>query len=211
MTESASTREPRVTKRRAETRRRLLDAALEVFGEEGFGRSTIDLVCARAGYSRGAFYSNFVSLEELFLAMWEQRSAVQADLMRQSFETAGQREVNNLDGVVEQMLRAVPMDEAWYRVSAEFTAHALRSPGLRKVIVAREESITASFLPYVLTLLGRIGRVVPDPQALGQALVAVHDGTALQCFSEPGDPAVWRRRVELFTRVVGAYSIESGN
>jgi AcrR family transcriptional regulator len=62
--------EKRVTKRRAETRQRLLQAALEVFAQEGFGRSTVDQVCARAGYTRGAFYSNFATLDELFLAAW---------------------------------------------------------------------------------------------------------------------------------------------
>jgi AcrR family transcriptional regulator len=207
--EDASVREPRVTKRRAETRRRLLEAALEVFAEEGFGRSTVDMVCARAGYTRGAFYSNFVSLDELFLAMWEQRSAAQIDQMRQGFEAVERPAVNGLEGVVERILRAAPMDEAWYRVSAEFTAHALRSPGLRQVIAARERAITASFMPFLLALLDRIGRTVPDPDALGQALIAVHDGTAVQCFSEPENSVVWQRRADLFTRVVTAYSIES--
>ena len=40
---------PRATKRRAETGRRLPDAALEVFAEEAFGRATVDKVCGHAG------------------------------------------------------------------------------------------------------------------------------------------------------------------
>jgi AcrR family transcriptional regulator len=202
-------REPRVTKRRAETRRRLLDAALEVFARDGFGRATVDKVCAHAGYTRGAFYSNFASLDELFLAMWEQRSTAQIAEARQVFETGGVPAVTDVDDVVEQVLRVVPMDEEWYRVSAEFTTHALRTPGLREVIAGRERAIAASFRPFLLALLERIGRTVPDPDALGQALIAVHDGTAAQCFTEPGDPVVWQRRAELFTRVVTAYSTES--
>ncbi|ANN18827.1 TetR family transcriptional regulator [Amycolatopsis orientalis] len=204
-------REPRVTKRRAETRRRLLDAALEVFAREGFGRATVDEVCAQAGYTRGAFYSNFVSLDELFLAMWEERSAEQIARTRQAFEAGDFPAVSDVDGVVGEILRVVPMDEEWYRVSAEFTAHALRTPGLRKVIAARERAIAASFMPLLLALLARICRTVPDPDALGQALIAVHDGTAAQCFTEPDDPVVWQRRAELFGRVITAYSIESRN
>ena len=204
-------REPRVTKRRAETRRRLLDAALEVFAREGFGRATVDEVCAQAGYTRGAFYSNFVSLDELFLAMWEERSAEQISRTRQAFEAGDFPAVSDVDSVVGEVLRVVPMDEEWYRVSAEFTAHALRTPGLRKVIAARERAIAASFMPLLLELLARIGRSVPDPDALGQALIAVHDGTAAQCFTEPGEPVVWQRRAELFGRVITAYSIESRN
>ncbi|MFC9355228.1 TetR/AcrR family transcriptional regulator, partial [Rhodococcus sp. NPDC057014] len=61
----------KVTKRRGQTRRRLLDAAVEVFAENGFGRSTVEQICERGGYTRGAFYSNFASLDEMFFAMWE--------------------------------------------------------------------------------------------------------------------------------------------
>lgn len=199
----------RVTKRRAETRQRLLQAALPVFAEEGFGRTTVDQVCARAGYTRGAFYSNFDSLDELFLAVWEHWSAELITRMREAFEAFEQAAVKDVEGVVTHLLRAVPMDESWYRVSTEFTAHALRNPQLRQVIVEREQAISASLMPFLLTALAAIGRTVPDPGALGQALVAVHDGTALQCFSEPGDATVGQRRTTLFTHVVTAYSSES--
>jgi AcrR family transcriptional regulator len=198
-----------VTKRRAETRQRLLQAALEVFAEEGFGRSTVDQVCTRAGYSRGAFYSNFETLDELFLAVWEHRSAEQITRMREAFEAFERAAVKDVHGVVTHLLRAVPMDEDWYRVSTEFTAHALRNPQLRRMIAERERSIAASSMPYVLAALAEIGRTVPDPDALGQALIAVHDGTALQCFSEPGDAVVEQRRTTLFVQVVTAYSTES--
>lgn len=210
MATTGDEREPRVTKRRGETRQRLLEAALVVFAEEGFGRSTVEQVCSRAGYSRGAFYSNFSTLDELFLAMWEQRSADHVTRMREAFEASAQESAPDLEGVVAHLLRAVPLDEEWYRVSAEFTAHALRSPDLRRVIADRERAIAESTLPFLLKALAGIGRVVPDPEALSQALVAVHDGTALQCLSEPGDAVVRRRRTDLFTRVVIAYSNESG-
>lgn len=51
----------RGTRRRDETRARLVAAAAEVFAEQGITASTIEQVCERAGYSRGAFYSNFES------------------------------------------------------------------------------------------------------------------------------------------------------
>ncbi|WP_206184631.1 TetR/AcrR family transcriptional regulator [Thermoactinospora rubra] len=198
----------RTTRRRAQTRERLLDAALEVFAEVGFGRSTVEQVCDRAGYTRGAFYSNFTSLDELFLAMWEQRSRAMLAGVRAMAEQAAQADVRNVRDVVEHVLRAVPLEDAWYRVTAEFTAHALRNPSLRRVMVAREEAIRAAITPVVEGLLRRVGRSVPDPVALGQALVAVHDGTAVQCLMEPADPEVRRRRLDLFVQVVMAYSEE---
>ncbi|GAA4531951.1 TetR/AcrR family transcriptional regulator [Amycolatopsis samaneae] len=200
----------RVTKRRAETRQRLLEAALAVFAEEGFGRSTVEQVCDRAGYTRGAFYSNFASLDELFLAMWERRSAELVTGMRTTFDGLADTELADVRSVVERLLPAIPLDDVWYRVSAEFTAHALRNPGLRRVLTAREETIADAAVPYLVALLGRIGRAVPDPAALGQALIAVHDGTATQCLLEPDNPTVWHRRTDLAVRVVTAYSTETG-
>jgi len=195
---------PRVTKRRAQTRQRLLDAAFDAFADEGFGRCTVEQICERAGYTRGAFYSNFTSLEELFLAMWEQRSAhMLHDVTAVLDDTAG---VEDLRAGVALVLSAIPMDDKWFRITYEFTAHALRTPPLREVMAAREEAIIAALLPIVQALLARAGRTVPDPEALGRALVAVHDGTATQCLIEPGSPRAREQRTDLFTHVCLAYS-----
>ena len=199
---------PRVTKRRAETRQRLLDAALEVFAEDGFGRASVEDVCERAGFTRGAFYSNFSSLDELFLAMWEQRSAALLDALAASLEAAAGEELPSLEDGMDRLIELVPVDDRWYRVEAEFTAHALRNPLLRDVMAAREAHIAATLLPFVERALDRVGRRVKDRDAFAAALVAVHDGTAVQCLIDPGDPQVRRRRRDLFLTVVRAYTEE---
>ncbi|WP_156723785.1 TetR/AcrR family transcriptional regulator [Streptomyces apocyni] len=191
------------TARREKTRQRLLVAALDVFAEEGFGRSTVEQVCERAGYTRGAFYSNFSSLDELFLAMWEERSSQLITGLR-----AALAEVPDAtpDQALRAALRAIPVDDAWYRVTAEFTAHALRTPGLRRVMAAREQAIQDTILPVVVAALGRAGRRVTDAAALGQALVAVHDGTSVQVLLEPDSDTARLRREELFQHVLESYS-----
>lgn len=192
----------RLSRRRSETRQRLLDAALEVFAEEGFGRSTVEQVCERAGFTRGAFYSNFGSLDELFLAMWNQKSRALVDALGEMLRSNLPERVSSLPEVVEYALSAVPVDDAWYRVTAEFTAHALRTPGLGKVMAAREKGIQQTLLPVLDGLLAQVGREITDRAALGQALVAVHDGTMVQCLLEPDDEDVRRRRTALFLLVV---------
>ncbi|WP_082771722.1 TetR/AcrR family transcriptional regulator [Burkholderia sp. PAMC 26561] len=52
------------------TRQKLL-AAAKVFAEQGFGGSSIDRIVDEAGFSKGAFYSNFASKEEIFLQLVE--------------------------------------------------------------------------------------------------------------------------------------------
>ncbi|MEV4125278.1 TetR/AcrR family transcriptional regulator [Nocardia sp. NPDC049707] len=208
-TTDADTPVRRVTRRRTETRKRLLTAAYQVFAEEGFGRASVERVCERAGFTRGAFYSNFTSLDELFLAMWEQRSTAMIAGVRTTLDGFSVESVADVRAAVERLDRAVPIDEDWFRITAEFTSHALRTPGLRQVMAEREEAIVAALMPTIVAALTRVGRTVPDPVALGQALVAVHDGTAVQMLMEPRSRTVRTRRTDLFCHLVLAYSTET--
>src|SRR5689334_3507060 len=56
---------------RDETRDKLFEAAARVFEEQGIGGASIETLAAAAGFSRGAFYSNFKSKDELIIAMLE--------------------------------------------------------------------------------------------------------------------------------------------
>lgn len=208
MSDSPATRPPRVTRRRAETRQRLLEAARAVFAEECFGRASVEDVCERAGYTRGAFYSNFASLDELFLAMWAQRSTAMLAALTASLEATSSASLLTLEGGVDRLLELLPVDDHWFRVEAEFTAHALRVPSLRAAMAAREAQIAGALLPFIDRALERVGRRVVDREAFAAALVAVHDGTAVQCLIEPGDAVVARRRRDLFVAVVRAYTVE---
>ena len=53
------------------TRAKLLANAVRVVAAEGYEGASIDKIAEAAGYSKGAFYSNFASKEELFLELLE--------------------------------------------------------------------------------------------------------------------------------------------
>ncbi|MBN3779396.1 TetR/AcrR family transcriptional regulator [Burkholderia sp. Ac-20345] len=68
---------------RARTRRRLLDAAALRIVEKGFAATSVEDIVAQAGYTRGAFYSNFSNKHDLFVELLradhqDLREAVQA-------------------------------------------------------------------------------------------------------------------------------------
>lgn len=195
-----------VKRRRPETRQRLLDAALEVFAERGFGSTSVEQVCGRAGFTRGAFYSNFTSLEELFLAMWEQRSSQMLADVGALLDTGEPLPVRSLDDVVACVLAVVPVDDQWFRVNAEFTVHALRTPSLKRVLLAREKAILATLMPLLDRLLAQVGLEVTDPAALGPSLTAAHDGTLVQCLIEDDVAAALARRAAMFTVLVERYT-----
>jgi len=56
---------------RDHTRDKLFEAAARVFEADGIGGASIEAIAAAAGFTRGAFYSNFKSKDELIIAMLE--------------------------------------------------------------------------------------------------------------------------------------------
>ena len=63
---------------RVDTREKLFEAAARVFEEQGIGGASIETIAAAAGFTRGAFYSNFDSKDELIIAMLEDHVAQSA-------------------------------------------------------------------------------------------------------------------------------------
>lgn len=78
MTETAGGRRYRAktaAERRAERRRRLLEAALDAFGAAGYRATSIEQLCAAAGISTRNFYEEFRSREELLVALHDELNA----------------------------------------------------------------------------------------------------------------------------------------
>jgi len=59
----------RIRPTREETRQRLFDAAGRVFEAQGIAAASIEAIAEAAGFTRGAFYSNFAGKDELIIAM----------------------------------------------------------------------------------------------------------------------------------------------
>lgn len=70
-----------ISRRRAETRHRLMEAAFAVFAERGVLAASVEEICERAGFTRGAFYSNFDSKNDLVLAMLREEGARSHELV----------------------------------------------------------------------------------------------------------------------------------
>src|SRR5262245_24002938 len=62
-------------KKAAETERKILEAALELFREEGFEQTTMRAIAARAGMATGAAYYYFPSKDAIVLAFYERACA----------------------------------------------------------------------------------------------------------------------------------------
>src|ERR1700760_2838796 len=116
----------RVTKRRAETRARLIEAAFQVFADKGFGAVRIDDVCKAAGYTRGAFYSQFDSLDELFFTLYDERAVVIADQVGKAL--LDDAAPDDIDAAIDRVSSTLLLDRDWLLIKTDFLLHAARHP-----------------------------------------------------------------------------------
>ncbi len=190
---------PRVSKRRAETREKLLAAAADVFAERGFGRATVEEICEHAGFSRGAFYSNFDSLDELFFALYSDRGA--AVVLAVGAAVAAAPTGLSLDEVVERVVAALPISRESHLLNLEFAAHALRHPQAGVALADQRRALRDALLPILRVGLQHYELGTDELNDVARAVMAVQDGMFLQELLEPDDPTLPILRRRILTRV----------
>ncbi|MDP7738886.1 TetR/AcrR family transcriptional regulator [Mycobacterium paragordonae] len=185
----------RVTKRRAETRGRLIDAAIDVFAEKGYGQVTIKDVCTAAGYTRGAFYSQFESLEELLFVIYHQWTAQIAEQVRSAVEAGDP--VHDLPGIIARIAETLLLEREWLLIKVDLLAVAARNPEL-----AQRWSVHRGKLRMTIEDL-LTGRGIGSHESIGsagetaQAIIALYDGLATQLLLENDDGAARSRLIQL--------------
>ena len=125
---------------RAHTRSCLMAAAGRIFSREGLQQASIDEVAEEAGYTKGAFYANFRSKEELFLAMLDERFAARLEQIERVLSSD-----DTLEGQTRRagadFVDAMRADPEWERLFFEFAAYAARNPEFREELVTRYRSL----------------------------------------------------------------------
>lgn len=134
------------TRRKENTRAKLIRASLDVFVDKGIDGATVDDLVKAAGFTRGAFYSNFSAKEEVFVALFDEVTAELIGIANSSVESAvGQ--VDPEDPVTfddDQMMLAVfegirPYGRQWYLLYSDAIARSLRDETLRGELAVQRE------------------------------------------------------------------------
>ncbi len=118
---------------RAATRSRLIAVGREHFLRHGIGDAVAEAIAEEAGFSRGAFYSNFEGKEDLFLAVMmaeNERRHATFENIRLDRGSAADR-IKRLRETYTNLI----MDRDWIVLRAEFEAGALRSERMRQSFV----------------------------------------------------------------------------
>lgn len=161
-------------RRRENTRARLIDAAEGVFAERGLRRVTVDDLVAAAGFTRGAFYSNFSRIEEVFFALFEQQSEQMLATVRGVIDSVPEGEFS-LESVGLILESLNPLGRRWYVTQTEFTLLALRSDEARQVYQEHRERFEAQMVDVIRDVISRLGREPTIPlEQMTETAVALY-------------------------------------
>jgi AcrR family transcriptional regulator len=183
--------EARPKRRRAETVERLLDAALETFAEIGFAAASVEDICRRGGFTRGAFYSSFRTKDELFAALYARETA--RNLTHAEELLVGlEHEADPVAAGVERCLAAFRADRTWVLVQTEYALHAARHPEAAVALREHAGAQHARLTELIERVVARTGlRLTVPADRLARMLLALHEGVAVQELGQPAgtDPA----------------------
>jgi AcrR family transcriptional regulator len=186
-----------LTPRRTQTREKLMDAATILFAQKGVLAASVEEICERAEFTRGAFYSNFADKDELCLAVLNRKAARELVATQKAVATLSGDvlEANTIDALVASalsvFLAAQPRTSEDLLAAMELRLYAIRNPALRAPLLALNDEMVDQIGTLLVTAIGRVGATltVPVAQAIDllHAVYAHSGGTALLHGLEPDD------------------------
>ena len=169
---------------RDDTREKLFEAAARVFEEQGISAASIEAIAAAAGFTRGAFYSNFDSKDELIVAMLEDH--VEQTIRRNLDLLAKHKDLQDFIAAFRNMDRARqdPLGRAplLHMEMILFVARAeKRRPELAKRLRARRQMLTE-----IVSIISKHGgKNFAKPEWVASILLALEDGFRLHRLIDP--------------------------
>jgi AcrR family transcriptional regulator len=188
---------------REQTTQRLLDAAEKVIAREGLDAASVEEICAAAGYTRGAFYSNFGSKEDLFIELLrrdhQQRAADFAALCDDALP------LEELEARLIAEYSALYRDNECFMNWTEARLLAVRDPRFRAKLsglIAEKRAQIGGLIRY---FYGRMGVEPPvPPEELAFGFMSLVEGVKLANLASPAEisPEATESVLALFLRSI---------
>jgi AcrR family transcriptional regulator len=170
---------------RLETRTRLLETAAQLFARGGYEGASVDLIAESAGFSKGAFYSNFESKEAIFLELLDAHKRREIDALAQLI--AQDVPASELLSLIRNSEARRGSDFDYGLLSAEFQLQACRDKTFARIYAKLHRTHRDTMAGLVTKLFARLDRTPPsDPKDLADIIMALISGLSLQGASMQG-------------------------
>lgn len=164
--------------RQAETRARLLEVTEEILAEGGYHQASLEKIAERAGFTKGAVYSNFANKEELTLAVLDDHFADWLNELQRRLEAAEPTVAARVD-VVARWWGDIVLHERWAVVIMELALSTRDRPSLQEALAEREKMIISFCTLLVQNEIDRFELDLPlSARDYAEALVALGLGLA---------------------------------
>jgi AcrR family transcriptional regulator len=167
-----------------QTRQRLLDAALTIFTKKGYVAASVEDIAAAAGYTRGAFYSNFRGKPEVLLELLRlDHERMQSELQDIVVEGATREQMEaNVLKYYSQLFR----DNKCFLLWGEAKLQASRDAKFRTRFNAFMHEKREEMAGYIRTFSEHVGTPLPLPaETLAIGLMGLCDGVQALYLSDP--------------------------
>jgi len=170
---------------RLETRTKLLDSAAQLFARGGYEGASVDLIAESAGYSKGAFYSNFESKEAIFLELLDTHQRREIDTLAQLL--AQDVPASELVSLIRNSESSRVSDFDFGLLSAEFQLQACRDKTFAKTYAKLHRTHVDTMAGLIAKLFAKLDRNPPsEPKDLADIIMALTTGLSLQRTSVQG-------------------------
>ncbi len=171
--------------------------------------ASIDHIAADAGYTKGAFYANFASKEEMFLAILDEKFADEMERLEAALAGPGEA-VDVARTAADDLISYVDRDPEWPRLYQEFAVHAARNEAFREEFAARLRAVRERIAELYADWTAALGIEPALPHADVAAMtVFIADGFLLDRIIDPElDRGLYATMCEVFLRGLMAMTEE---
>jgi len=171
---------------REQTTQRLLDAAQKLIARKGLDAASVENIAEAAGYSRGAFYSNFEGKDDLFIELLR-RDHQEATEQFNELRTAG-LPVDEVQIRARDLYAHMFRDNESFMNWTEARMMAARDAKFRAkldALMAEKRAQVAAFIEYFYDLVGVKPPMAPEKMAMG--FMSLAEGVRLFMMSSPSE------------------------
>jgi AcrR family transcriptional regulator len=198
---------PQLTRKQkqAKTRSALLKSAAKLICRKGLANASVEDVAADAGYTKGAFYANFKSKEELFLVMLDERYSSELERLEAALSGDGAPAEEVHDASVD-FIRFARSDPQWSKLYFEFTGYAARNPEFRQELATRNRAMRERVAELFRRWAAKFPAEPPFPyEDMARMIWCMADGFLVMQQTEPEiSDELYATMVATFFKGVGA-------
>jgi AcrR family transcriptional regulator len=195
--------------KQVKTRSALLRSAAKLICRKGITEASVDDVATGAGYTKGAFYANFKSKEEMFLVMLDERYAAELERLEEHLPGEGEP-AEEVRESAEDFIRFIRSDPDWPRLYFEFVVYAARNPEFREELATRNRAMRKRIAEVIRNWAADFPAQAPFPyEDLALMLFCMADGFLIAKLIEPNiDEHLYATMNTTFFRGIGASALD---